>query len=121
MLRFELFIFEAAKCFRVLLLVNLLGTKVIQVGLVNVIGDYVVRLVIFRREAKDLDMLVVSYHHSTFVKLKGLAVSLDTPLAEADVLMTYFSPSLEEGSHRPTVNNFDIDGLRRLLLTNSAS
>ena len=74
---------------------HLLGSKVVQVRLVNVVGYYVVGVIIFRRKPKDLNVLVVGYHDSPFVEFEGLTVSLDAPLAEADMLMAHFSPSLE--------------------------
>ena len=95
------------------------SSEVVRICLVYGVGDYVIRLVIFR-EAKDLDVLRIGNHNSLLVELKRLSEALDTPLTEANVLVPNLSPSLEQRCHGATLNNSHLDRLGLLLLANRA-
>jgi len=101
------------------LLRTLLGSEVVQVGLFDVIGDYVVGRKLFV-VTKDLNLFAVCHQDSFLIELKGLAEAFGASLAEADVFVPDLGPRLEKWGYGAALNHFDFDGLRRLLLANCA-
>ena len=95
LIRFEILLIGAIRRLLISFFKSLLSSKVVQVCLVNIVSDYMIGLIFFLRKAKYLNVLIVSYHDSPFVEFESLTVSLNTPLTEADMLMSHFSPSLE--------------------------
>ena len=95
------------------------AAEVVHVSLVNVIGDYGVRLVVLRRVAKDLDVLIVGNKHSFFVELKGLAEALGSSLTKCYEFMAQLGPCLEERGHWSTHDYLHLYRFLLLLAPNS--
>ena len=77
-------------------------------------------LVVLVSEAENLDVFIVSHHHSALLELKRLAEPFNPPLAEAYMLVAKLSPCLEEGGNGPAHHDLDIYGEVRLFLANCA-
>ena len=73
----------------------LLCFEVVLVGLIYVVGDNLVGLVVLRRKAKDLNVLIIGNQDSSLIELKSLSVSLNAPLAESYMIMAYFCTCLK--------------------------
>jgi len=59
------------------------------------------------RVPKDLNVLVICHEHPALFKLISVAEALDALLAEADVVVSKLSSSLEQRGHGAAHDNLD--------------
>jgi len=71
--------------------------------------------------AKYLDLLVVCYHYSFFIKFKSLAESFGASLTETHVFVPDLCPCLKKWSYRSSLDDLNFDRLWRLHKTYCAS
>ena len=88
--------------------------KVLHVLLLYIVRHDVEGLAVLR-EAEDLNLLLISYHHSLSIELKCLPESLDTSLREAQELVFDVDFGLEERRDWTTLYNFDFDLVRLIV------
>ena len=67
------------------------------------------------REAEDLNLLLISYHHSLPIELECLPEPLDTSLGEAQELVFDIDFGLEQRRDRTALYNFDLNLVRLIV------